>query len=90
MPARVICEIGINHNGNLDKAIDLADKAIKAGAQIIKHQTHIAEEEMSEEAKKIIPANADEPIFSLIKKCSLNEAQETKLKNYIEQKKEYL
>ena len=87
IPARVICEIGINHNGNLDKAIDLADKAIKAGAQIIKHQTHIAEEEMSDEAKKIIPANANEPIFSLIKKCSLNEIQEIKLKNYIEQKK---
>ena len=47
----IIAEIGINHNGSLDKAIYLADKAIKAGAEVIKHQTHIADEEMSLEAK---------------------------------------
>ena len=53
-PSLVIAEIGINHNGNLDRAINIADKAIFSGAEIIKHQTHIVDEEMSEEAKKAI------------------------------------
>ncbi len=86
-PTRIICEIGINHNGNIDKAIALADKAINSGAEILKHQTHIAHEEMSEEAKKIVPVNADESIFNLIHKCSLNEKNEIKLQKYIISKK---
>ena len=57
-PPLVIAEIGINHNGNLDLAITLADSAIKAGAEVIKHQTHIPEEEMSSEALKIRPGNS--------------------------------
>ena len=48
----IIVEIGINHNGSLKKAKQLVDKAHKSGAEIIKHQTHIADDEMSEEAKK--------------------------------------
>ena len=40
-PPLVIVELGINHNGNLDLAIEIADSAIKAGAQILKHQTHV-------------------------------------------------
>ena len=48
----IIAELGINHNGSLDKAIYLAEKAIEAGAEVLKHQTHIPDEEMSEEAKK--------------------------------------
>ena len=51
----IIAEIGINHNGSIEKAIKIADSAIKSGARIIKHQTHIAEDEMSLEAKKITP-----------------------------------
>ena len=35
--------------------VAIVDSAIKAGAEIIKHQTHIYDEEMSMEAKKIIP-----------------------------------
>ena len=83
----IIAEIGINHNGSLDKAIYLADKAIKAGAEVIKHQTHIADEEMSLEAKKIIPLNANISIYDLIKKCSLSEKEEFKLMQYIKNKK---
>jgi N-acetylneuraminate synthase len=86
-PCRIIVEIGINHNGNLDRAIYHAEIAIKAGAEIIKHQTHIADEEMSEEAKKIIPSNADESIYDVIKKSSLNEKEEIKLQKYVKQKK---
>lgn len=86
-PAVIIAEIGINHNGNLDKAIDLTDAAIKAGAEIIKHQTHAIDDEMSNEAKKIIPGNSNKSIFEIISKCSLEEKDEFKLMKYIHSKK---
>ena len=40
-PPLVIAEIGINHNGSLESAISLADDAIDAGIEVIKHQTHV-------------------------------------------------
>ena len=86
-PPLIIAEIGINHNGSLDKAIFLADKAIEAGAEVVKHQTHIPDEEMSIEAKKIIPLNASKSIYDLIQKCALNEKDEFKLMKYIQNKK---
>lgn len=82
----VIFELGINHNGSLKLAKKIVDDAIKAGAEIIKHQTHVPEDEMSLEAKKIIPINANKNIFDLIKDCSLNEIEEKSLKQYIEKK----
>ena len=81
-PPLIISEIGINHNGSVDLAIHLADTAIKAGAEVIKHQTHVVEDEMSEEAKKVIPGNADISIYEIIKKCSLNENDEKISKLY--------
>ena len=52
-PPLVIAEIGINHNGDLTIAKQLVDAAYKSGAEVIKHQTHIVEDEMSSQAKKI-------------------------------------
>ena len=82
----VIFELGINHNGSLKLAKKIVDDAIKAGAEIIKHQTHIPEDEMSLEAKKIVPINSNKNIYDLIKECSLNEVEELELKRYIEKK----
>ena len=56
----VIAEIGINHGGKLSEAIKISKSAIKAGAQIIKHQTHVPDDEMSYHAKKIVPKNYKE------------------------------
>ena len=61
----VIAEIGINHNGSLDSAIAIADAAIKSGAKIIKHQTHVADDEMANNAKRIIPGNAKKSIYEI-------------------------
>ena len=83
----VIVEIGINHNGSLDSAVAIADAAIKSGAKIIKHQTHIADDEMANNAKRIIPGNAKKSIYEIIKKSSLSEKSEFKLMNYIKSKK---
>lgn len=83
----VIFELGINHNGSLKLAKKIVDSAIEAGAEIIKHQTHIPEDEMSIEAKKIIPVHTNKNIYDIISDCALNENDELELKNYIEKKK---
>ena len=85
-PPLVIVEIGINHKGDLKTAFEMVDAAHNAGAEIIKHQTHVVEDEMSKEAKKVIPANADISIYDIMEQCALNEEDETKLKEYVESK----
>jgi neu-NAC synthetase len=82
----IICEIGINHGGSLGTAFEMVDAAYKAGAEVIKHQTHIVEDEMSEEAKNVIPGNADVSIYEIMSRCALSEADEIKLQNYVEKK----
>ena len=82
----VIPEIGINHNGSLVEAKKIVDAAKIAGAEIIKHQTHIVDDEMIPLAKKIIPKNADISIYEIMEKCSLNESDEYDLMKYVESK----
>ncbi len=83
----VIAEIGINHEGSLDKAIAIADSAIKSGAEIIKHQTHIVDDEYSDHAKNVIPGHTKDSIYEIMKRCSLSEIKEKKLMQYIKAKK---
>ena len=85
-PPLIIAELGINHNGSLKKAKKLVNIAARNGAEIIKHQTHIPEDEMSEEAKKIIPSHTNKNIFDIIKKCALSENDEYKLMQYTKKK----
>lgn len=85
-PPLVIAEIGINHEGSLETAYELVDAAISSGAEVIKHQTHVVEDEMVPAAKEIIPGNADISIYEIIERCALSEEDEIKLKNYIESK----
>jgi len=82
----VIVEIGINHEGSLKTAFQMVDAAHNSGAEIIKHQTHIVEDEMSSDAKKVIPGNADISIYDIMERCALNEKDEIKLKEYVESK----
>lgn len=85
-PPLVIAEIGINHNGSLKTAFEMVDAAYKAGAEVIKHQTHVVEDEMSKEAKKVIPGNASVSIYEIMESCALSEEDEIKLKEYVESK----
>lgn len=85
-PPLVIAEIGINHNGDLDTAKAMVDAAHRAGIEVVKHQTHIIEDEMSTSAKSVIPGNSDKSIYDIMKNCALDEAEELELKNYIESK----
>lgn len=85
-PPVVIAEIGINHEGSLKLAITMADAAIDAGAEIIKHQTHIIDDEMSNEAKLVIPGNADVSIYEIMKRCALSEDDELQLMLHIQKR----
>ena len=80
----VVPEIGINHNGSLEIAKLMVDSAKRAGAKIIKHQTHIIEDEMSSEAKQVISSNAKISIYEIMKKCALSYQDELALKEYVE------
>jgi N-acetylneuraminate synthase len=82
-PPLVVAEIGINHEGSLQTAIVMADAAIDAGAEIIKHQTHIPDAEMSEEARQIIPGNTDVSIYEVIERCALDLSEEVKLAAHV-------
>ncbi|WP_405199452.1 N-acetylneuraminate synthase family protein [Christiangramia sp. LLG6405-1] len=83
-PPLVIAEIGINHEGSLEVAKEMVDAAKRAGVEMIKHQTHVVEDEMSSEAKSVIPGNADVSIYEIMRRCALNEKDELELKNYVE------
>jgi N-acetylneuraminate synthase len=86
-PPLVIAEIGINHGGSIDVAIAMVDAAISAGAEVIKHQTHIIADEMSIEAKAVIPGNADVSIYDIMNSCALSEDDELKLMRHIESRR---
>jgi len=85
-PVFVIAEAGINHNGSLLIAKKLVTMAKKAGADCIKFQTHIAEEEMIK--TKILPGKiSKKPLWDIIKNCELNEIEEEEIKRYCKIKK---
>ncbi len=83
-PPLVIAEIGINHGGNLDVAKAMVTAAHKAGCEIVKHQTHFVEDEMTEEAKQIFPPNADVSIWEVMQSCALSKDEEIALKQHAE------
>jgi N-acetylneuraminate synthase len=83
-PPLVIAEIGINHGGDLAVAKEMVRLAAGAGCEMIKHQTHIIEDEMTEEAKSIFPPNADVSIWHVMEACALSLDEEAELKRYTE------
>ncbi len=85
-PPLVIAEIGINHGGNLDTACKMVDAAANAGVEVVKHQTHVIDDEMSSAAKKVVPGNANESIYEIMSRCALSEKDERLLKKYVESK----
>lgn len=82
----VIPEIGINHEGDLAVAKLMVDAAERAGAKIVKHQTHIVEDEMCHAAKSIVPGNSQDSIYTIMSRCALSEEDEYELMQYVELK----
>jgi N-acetylneuraminate synthase len=82
-PPFIIPEIGINHEGSFTKAKKMIKDAHTAGAECVKFQCHIIEDEMI--PNEVIPANAKESIWEIMKRCSLSENEDRKLKKYTEE-----
>lgn len=85
-PPLVVAEIGINHEGSLAVAKEMVDAAARAGVEVVKHQTHIVEDEMSGAARKVVPGNATVSIYEIMQRCALSEADEKVLQKYVESK----
>ena len=84
-PPLVIAEIGINHGGDLAVAKEMVRLAALSGCEMVKHQTHIVEDEMTDEAKSIFPPNADVSIWHVMEACALSREDEAELKRYTEE-----
>ncbi|MEP1151832.1 MAG: N-acetylneuraminate synthase [Balneola sp.] len=74
----IIAEAGVNHNGDLEKAVELIKVASDAGADFVKFQTFKAENIVSRRAKKAVyqiqNMNDDESLqFNMLKKLELDD-----------------
>ena len=84
-PPFVIAEVGINHEGDFNKAIQLVDAAVSSGAECVKFQCHITEAEMIPTDMK--PGKiSNEKLWDIIKRCELTEDEERQVKAYCESK----
>lgn len=83
-PPYVVAEIGINHEGDFSKAIQMIDDAVDAGCECVKFQSHVIEDEMI--PNNVIPGNASESIWDIMKRCAFSESQERELMDYCAKK----
>jgi sialic acid synthase SpsE len=81
-PPLVIAEVGINHEGELDKALQMIDEVADLGGECVKFQSHVVEDEMI--PNDVIPGNADESIWDIMVRCALDEEAERALKERAE------
>ena len=83
-PPLVIAEIGINHEGDIGKALRMVDDAHRAGCECVKFQCHIVEDEMI--PNDVVPGNARESIWMIMSRCALSAADEAQVKRHAESK----
>lgn len=86
----IIAEVGVNHNGSIDLAKKLVDKAVEAGVDAVKFQTFKCENLVSKSAQKAEyqkeNTGNDESQFDMLKKLELSYNEFSELKNYTENK----
>ncbi|WP_297107198.1 N-acetylneuraminate synthase family protein [uncultured Devosia sp.] len=81
----MLAEVGINHEGKIDKAIQLVDAAVAVGAEVVKFQCHITEKEMI--PTDMTPgAISTERLWDIIKRCELTASEEAQVKDYCAEK----
>jgi sialic acid synthase SpsE len=81
-PPLVIAEIGINHEGRMDRAVQMVDDARRAGCECVKFQSHVIADEMI--PNDVVPGNATESIWDIMSRCALSADEERQLKEYVE------
>ncbi len=87
----IIAEAGVNHNGSLDIAKQLIDKAVEAGVDIIKFQTFKSEKLVSKSAKQAEYqqrniGKKDESQLAMLKKLELSPSDHEELMDYCREK----
>lgn len=87
----IIAEAGVNHNGSLELAKQLIDKAVEAGVDIIKFQTFKSEKLVSKAAKQAEYqqrniGKQDEGQLAMLKKLELSQADHEELIAYCKEK----
>jgi len=79
----IIAEAGVNHNGDINIAMELIDAASKAGADLVKFQTFSADRQVTRTATKaqyqINTTGGTESQYSMLKRLELDEAMHLKL-----------
>ena len=84
-PPLVVAEVGINHEGEIGKALKMVDAAVEAGTEVVKFQAHITEKEMIPTDMK--PGKiSDEKLWDIIKRCELNKEEECQVQSYCQKK----
>jgi N-acetylneuraminate synthase len=84
-PPLVLVEVGINHEGEIGKALKLVDAAVAAGAEVVKFQCHITEKEMV--PTDMTPGEiSTEKLWDIIKRCELTAAEEGEVQSYCAEK----
>lgn len=77
-PPLILVEVGINHEGDINKALQLVDEAAAAGAEVVKFQCHITDKEMI--PTDMTPGEiSTEKLWDIIKRCELTEAEEKRV-----------
>ncbi len=88
----IIAEAGVNHNGSIETAKKMIDKAVDAGVDIIKFQTFKSEKLVSKSAqqaeyqKKNIGSSSDNSQLNMLKKLELSHSNHKELIEYCNQK----
>ncbi len=83
----IIAEAGVNHNGSIDLAKQLVDKAVEAGADYIKFQTFKAAKLVTKTARQADYqqkniGNGNESQYQMLKKLELSPAEHEELLNH--------
>jgi N,N'-diacetyllegionaminate synthase len=56
-PTLLISEVGVNHNGSVDRGYKLIEESVKSGADIVKFQTYKASQIVTKSAKRYWSSN---------------------------------
>lgn len=78
----VIAEIGINHEGDFRKALNMVDDAASVGCECVKFQSHVIDDEMI--PNRVIPGNATESIWDIMTRCAFTAELEERIKEHTE------
>ncbi len=87
----IIAEVGVNHNGNINTAKLLIDKAKDVGADAVKFQSYNAKKLANANTpkvkyQKVNTINSNETHLEMLQKYELSEDDHINLKNYCDRK----